>query len=189
MFSSKHRKYKLFPLVNRRVVPGLSRLSKSLCVQSLCAFFLPYKCRFCAELEKSEKYSRWGQRQKAKSTWPWASIFTLLRWGNRCRFSESAIIISEVHPLSKIKLNQTIQTLRWRLAKVAFDIVRLLFCFSPPFNLSSFCICFRSLLFFFWPIHVQKRISGSKREYGWRFPGAKNCPFLQKLAIFVIHWL
>ena len=33
---------KLFPLVNRRVVPGLSRFSKSLCVQSLCAFFLPY---------------------------------------------------------------------------------------------------------------------------------------------------
>ena len=29
------------PLVNRRVVPGLSRPSKSLCVQSLCAFFLP----------------------------------------------------------------------------------------------------------------------------------------------------
>ena len=42
VFASKHRKYKLFPLVNRRVVPGLSRLSKSLCVQSLCAFFLPY---------------------------------------------------------------------------------------------------------------------------------------------------
>ena len=31
-----------FPLVNRRVVPGLSRLSKSLCVQCLCAFLLPY---------------------------------------------------------------------------------------------------------------------------------------------------
>ena len=42
MFASKHRKYKLFPLVNRWVVPGLSRLSKSLCVQSLCAFLLPY---------------------------------------------------------------------------------------------------------------------------------------------------
>ena len=41
VFTSKHRKYKLFPLVNRRVVPGLSRLSKSLCVQSLCVFFLP----------------------------------------------------------------------------------------------------------------------------------------------------
>ena len=37
MFASKHRQYKLFPLVNQRVVPGLSRLSKS-----LCAFFLPY---------------------------------------------------------------------------------------------------------------------------------------------------
>ena len=41
VFASKHWKYKLFPLVNRWVVPGLSRLSKSLCVQSLCAFFLP----------------------------------------------------------------------------------------------------------------------------------------------------
>ena len=30
-----------FPLVNRRVVPGLSRLSTSLCFQSLCAFLLP----------------------------------------------------------------------------------------------------------------------------------------------------
>ena len=39
VFASKHRKCKLLPLVNRR--PGLSRLSKSLCVQSLCAFFLP----------------------------------------------------------------------------------------------------------------------------------------------------
>ena len=37
MFASKHRKYKLFPLVNRCVL-----LSKSLCVQSLSAFFLPY---------------------------------------------------------------------------------------------------------------------------------------------------
>ena len=27
------------------------------------------------------------------------------------------------------------------------------------------------------------------KEYGWRFPGAKNWQFLQKLAIFVIHWL
>ena len=43
MFASKHRKCKLSPLVNRWVVPGLSRLSKSLCVQSLCAFFLPYR--------------------------------------------------------------------------------------------------------------------------------------------------
>ena len=42
MFALKHRKYKFFSLVNRRVVPGLSRLStKSLCVQSLYAFFLP----------------------------------------------------------------------------------------------------------------------------------------------------
>ena len=42
MFALKHRKYKLFPLVNWRAVPGLSRLSKTLCVQGLCAFLLPY---------------------------------------------------------------------------------------------------------------------------------------------------
>ena len=43
VFASKHRKYKLFPLINRRVVAGLPRLSKSLCVQSLCAFHvLPF---------------------------------------------------------------------------------------------------------------------------------------------------
>ena len=40
VFASKHRKYKLFPLVNRRVVPGCPTF-KCLCVQSLCAFFLP----------------------------------------------------------------------------------------------------------------------------------------------------
>ena len=47
----KHRKYKLFPLVNRRVVPALSRLSKSLCVQSLCAFFC------CPNFAKSPKFT------------------------------------------------------------------------------------------------------------------------------------
>ena len=41
VFASKHRKYKLLPLVNRRVVPALFRLSKSLAVQSLCAFSCP----------------------------------------------------------------------------------------------------------------------------------------------------
>ena len=40
VFASKHRKHKLLPLVNLQVVPGLSRLSKSLCIQNLCAFFL-----------------------------------------------------------------------------------------------------------------------------------------------------
>ena len=34
MFASKHRKYQLLPPVNRRVVPGLSRLSKSLSVSA-----------------------------------------------------------------------------------------------------------------------------------------------------------
>ena len=49
---------KHFLQVNRRVVPGLSGLSKSLCVQSLCAFFLPYICVFysrpiCWQVEES----------------------------------------------------------------------------------------------------------------------------------------
>ena len=52
-------------------------------------------------------------------------------------------------------------------------------------------------LFKFWPTFLLG-FSGKRpenieiqalKEYGRRFPGAKNCPFLQKLAIFVIHWL
>ena len=54
VLASKHRKYKLVPLVNRRVVPGLSRLSKSLCVQTLCAFSLPY-------LKEEEWHLLWGK--------------------------------------------------------------------------------------------------------------------------------
>ena len=39
LFASKHRKYQLVPLVNRRVVPGLSRLSKKLmCSKFMCLF-------------------------------------------------------------------------------------------------------------------------------------------------------
>ena len=43
--------------------------------------------------------------------------------GNRCRFSESAICSSWVHPPSEIKSNFKFKTLRWR-PKVAFDTVR-----------------------------------------------------------------
>ena len=37
----RNQKNKRFLLVNRLVVPGLTAFSKSLCVKSLCAFFLP----------------------------------------------------------------------------------------------------------------------------------------------------
>ena len=40
MFASKHRKYKLFPLVNRQVVPGLSRLSKVYVFK----VYVPFSC-------------------------------------------------------------------------------------------------------------------------------------------------
>ena len=49
---------------------------------------------------------------KNKSKKPWAL------WppcGNRCRFSESAICSSRVHPPSEIKSNFKFKTLRWRL--------------------------------------------------------------------------
>ena len=61
------------------------------------------KCRFSAELEKLEKYSRWGAASKNKSKKPCAMIFTLSPCGNRCRFSESAICSLRVHPPSKIE--------------------------------------------------------------------------------------
>ena len=73
MFASKRRKYKLFPRVNRRVVPGLSRLSKSLCVQSLCAFFLPY----LRQEKRAQRLTFWVRRPPggvgvfhAKGWWP-----------------------------------------------------------------------------------------------------------------------
>ena len=37
--------------------------------------------------------------------------------GNRCRFSESAICSSQVHPPSEIKSNFKFTTLRWRLLR------------------------------------------------------------------------
>ena len=83
------------------------------------------KCRFSkAALVLSFKnwkiYSRWWAASKNKSKKPWASIFTLSPCGNRCRFSESAIYFSQVHPQLKIKLNNKLKHsggvwLRWRL--------------------------------------------------------------------------
>ena len=61
-----------------------------------------------AALVLGSKKSRWGSASKNKSKKTWASIFTLSPCGNgRCRCSESAIFISQVHPQSKI--NETRQ--------------------------------------------------------------------------------
>ena len=107
MFASKHRKYKLFPLVNRRVVPGLSRLSKSLCVQSLCAFILPYasflrvggnpkitRIRFFAASEAQNpaiSATDW-LRARSRPPWSWrfcdASFAPLAKIGNRLRHAK-----------------------------------------------------------------------------------------------------
>ena len=57
-----------------------------------------------------------GQLRKIN---PKCLIFTLSLCGNGCRLSES-----EMHPIEN-KIELKIQTLRWRLAKVAFDTVRL----------------------------------------------------------------
>ena len=42
------------------------------------------------------------------------ALGSLLPCGNRCRFSESAICSSRVHPPSEIKSNFKFKTLRWR---------------------------------------------------------------------------
>ena len=52
-----------------------------------------------------------GAPAKNKSKKPWALC---RRAGNRCRFSESAICSSRVHPPSEIKSNFKFKTLRWR---------------------------------------------------------------------------
>ena len=38
-------------------------------------------------------------------------------------------------------------------------------------------------------VTVKKFFFQAPKEYGWRSSRDKSCPFLQKLAIFVIHWL
>ena len=52
----------------------------------------------------------WGQRRKTNPK----SLGSLPPCGNRCRFSESAICSSRVHPPSEIKSNLKFKTLRWR---------------------------------------------------------------------------
>ena len=67
-----------------------------------------------AELEKLERIFKMGgsvekQTQKALGFLP--------PCGNRCRFTESAICSSWVHPPLKIELNLKFKTLRWRLLR------------------------------------------------------------------------
>ena len=69
------------------------------------------KCRFSALNLKFDFISDGGctrekQIQKALGSLP--------PCGNRCRFSESAICSSRVHPPSEIKSNFKFKTLRWR---------------------------------------------------------------------------
>ena len=54
-----------------------------------------------------------GQRRKTNPK----TLGSLLPCGNRCRFSESAISSTPVHPPSEIKSNVEFKTLRWRLLR------------------------------------------------------------------------
>ena len=72
------------------------------------------KCRFSVLNLKFDFISDGGctrekQIQKALGSLP--------PCGNRCRFSESAICSSRVHPPSEIKSNFKFKTLRWRPLK------------------------------------------------------------------------
>ena len=51
-------------------------------------------------------YSRWGATSKNTSQKPWASISTLSLCGNRCRFSESATLFSQVHHPSETNMSK-----------------------------------------------------------------------------------
>ena len=107
------------------VCPGVVTIAKSQCdsrvttsskVTTLsesvkCRFS---KCRFSALNLKFDFISDGGctrekQIQKALGSVP--------PCGNRCRFSESAICSSRMHPPSEIKSNFKFKTLRWRPRK------------------------------------------------------------------------
>ena len=60
----------------------------------------------------------WGQRREVnrnKKTSP---------CGNRCHFSENINFLFAGAPPIENKIEQKVQTLRWRVTKVAFDTVR-----------------------------------------------------------------
>ena len=86
------------------------------------------KCRFSAELEELENSRDGGQRRKKypKSLGP---AFSLCRRAGmdvaKAQFSFRRCPPPRRGPRED-KIEQTIQTLRWSLAKVAFDIVRVI---------------------------------------------------------------
>ena len=86
---------------------------------------VPWECRFSAELEKLEKYSRWGAASKNKSEnlGPSFSV-VIISCGNRCASVKGNFLFADAPHIGN-EIEQKIQTLRWRLAKVAFDTVSL----------------------------------------------------------------
>ena len=78
---------------------------------------------FSAELEKWEKYSRWGAASKNKSKSLGSALSLCRREGIDAAEVTAQYSFRGRTPI-KNKL-ENIQTQRWRLAKVAFDTVRL----------------------------------------------------------------
>ena len=76
------------------------------------------------ELENWRKYSRWGAALKNKSKKPRTSIFTLSRAGIDAGLVKEQFSFRRGAPPIENKFEPKNQTLRWRLAKVAFDIVQ-----------------------------------------------------------------
>ena len=91
------------------------------------------KCRFSVLNLKFDFISDGGctrekQIQKALGSLP--------PCGNRCRFSESAICSSRVHPPSEIKSNFKFKTLRWRPLRWRLTLSEQ-FCSAEPWD--QFC--------------------------------------------------
>ena len=75
-----------------------------------------------------------GQRRKINPK----SLGFLLPCGNRCRFSESAVCSPRVqHPFEN-RIELKFKILRWRLRKVAFDIVQ---CLDGSFPVETALLC------------------------------------------------
>ena len=149
------------------------------------------KCRFSAELEKLEKYARWGAASKKKNQKPGASIFTLSPCGNRCRFVESQKAREGCRRCWRI-----IHSFYWRhemlsLPRFGHFLVRKMAAgkSAPPSGtLLDFLLWDRHRLleFFFWEnaifssqVYPQRKLNGTKYSntkvvsgYGgiWHFP-------------------
>ena len=72
------------------------------------------KCRFSVLNLKFDFISDGGRTREKQIQ---KALGSLPPCGNRCRFSESAICSSRVHPPSEIKSNFKFKTLRWRLLR------------------------------------------------------------------------